>query len=325
MINIAIAGYGNVGRGVKAAIEKNPDMKLVAIFSRQPQRVKKEVKGIPIFKIEQDALQPDVPIDVTVLCGGSKEDVPVQGPLFAAWYNTVDSFDTHADIPKYFQKMDAIAKAKDHVSIISAGWDPGIFSLERVLGNAFLPGSKNYTFWGVGVSQGHSDAARTIEGVIDARSYTHPIESAIAQVREGKTPDFTTRQKHKRIVFVVAEEKADKEKIKKAITSMPNYFSDYDTEVNFISKEQMEKDHAAYPHGGFVMISGVTGQNDKQILEYRCQLASNPGFTGSVLVACARAAYRLKQAGHKGAYTMLDIPPALYSPHTPDVLRKQYT
>lgn len=325
MINLAIVGYGNVGRGVKDAIQQNPDMKLAAAFSRRPEAVKKEISGVPVFKIGKDALQPDVPIDVAILCGGSKEDVPVQGPLFARWYSTVDSFDTHASIPDYFRKMDGVAKERGHVAIISAGWDPGIFSLERVLGDAFLPGGKNYTFWGIGVSQGHSDAARTVEGVSDARSYTHPIDAAIQQVRSGKTPSFTRRQMHKRVVYVVAKEGADGKKIRKAITGMPNYFSDYDTEVVFITKEQMAKEHAAYPHGGFVMTSGETERGNKQLLEYRCQLASNPGFTGSVLVACARAAYRLKQAGQKGAFTMLDIPPALYSPHTPETLRGQYT
>jgi diaminopimelate dehydrogenase len=325
MINVAIVGYGNVGRGVCSAINNNPDMKLAALFSRRPDNVKKEISGVPVFKIEKDASQPDVPIDVAILCGGSKEDVPVQGPLFARWYNTVDSFDTHANIPDYFRKMDDLAKERGHIAIISAGWDPGIFSLERTLGDAFLPGGKGYTFWGIGVSQGHSDAARTIKGVTDARSYTHPIDSAIQQVRSGKMPTFSKREMHQRVVYVVAEDGADREKIRKAITGMPNYFSDYDTEVIFISQEQMAKEHAAYPHGGFVLTSGETGKKNKQIIEYRCQLASNPEFTGSVLVACARAAYRLNKAGQKGAYTMLDIPPALYSPHSADILRSRYT
>ncbi len=325
MINIAVVGYGNVGRGVLAAIKNNPDMKLAAAFSRRPDIVKDKMGAVPVFRIEKDALQPDVPIDVAILCGGSKEDIPVQGPLFARWYSTVDSFDTHASIPDYFRKMDAVARERGHVAVISAGWDPGIFSLERVLGHAFLPGSKNYTFWGVGVSQGHSDAARTVKGVIDARSYTHPIDAAIQQVRSGQTPSFTRRQMHRRVVYTVAEEGTDKGKIRRAITGMPDYFSDYDTEVIFISREHMAKEHAAYPHGGFVMTSGQTGQQDRQILEYRCQLASNPGFTGNVLVACARAAFRLKESGQKGAYTMLDIPPAFYSPHSPETLRGQYT
>jgi len=325
MINVAIAGYGNVGRGAIHAIKNNPDMKLTAFFSRRPDTVQKEIRGVPVFKIEKNAPKLKAPIDVVILCSGSKEDVPVQGPLFARWYSTVDSFDTHAKIPDYFRKMDAIAKENGNVAIISAGWDPGIFSLERIMGDAFLPGGKGYTFWGVGVSQGHSDAARTIQGVIDARSYTHPIEVALKQVRNGKTPELTAREKHRRVVYVVAEEGADKEKIRQAITTMPNYFSDYDTEVHFISREQMAKEHTAYPHGGFVLTSGVTGKKNRQILEYRCQLGSNPEFTGSVLVACARAAYRLKASGHKGAYTMSDIPPALYSPHDPETLRSKYT
>jgi diaminopimelate dehydrogenase len=325
MINIAIVGYGNVARGVHKALKNNPDMKLSAVFSRRPETVRKEIGSTPVIKTAKDAPKPLVPIDVAILCGGSKEDVPVQGPLFARWYNTVDSFDTHASIPDYFSRMDVVAKESGNVSIISAGWDPGIFSLERVLGDAFLPGGRGYTFWGIGVSQGHSDAARTVPGVIDARSYTHPVESAMKQVRDGETPEFTSRQKHRRVVYVVAEEGADKEKIKKAITSMPNYFSDYDTEVNFITREQMAKEHSAYPHGGFVMTSGVTDNKNKQILKYRCRLSSNPEFTGSVLVACARAAFRLKTKGHKGALTMLDIPPALYSPHPAETLRSKYT
>ncbi len=325
MINIAIAGYGNVGRGVSHAIKNNPDMKLIAVFSRRPEVVQKEISGVPVLKIDKDASKPSLAIDVVILCGGSKEDVPVQGPLFARWYSTVDSFDTHADIPDYYRKMDAVAKENGNVSIISAGWDPGIFSLERVLGDAFLTGGKGYTFWGPGVSQGHSDAARTIEGVSDARSYTHPIETALKQVRAGQTPDFAKREMHKRVVYVVAADGADKDKIRKAITGMPNYFADYDTEVNFINREQMAKEHSAYPHGGFVLTSGQTGKKNKQIIEYRCQLASNPEFTGSVLVACARAAYRLKGAGHRGAFTMPDIPPALYSPHSGEILRSKYT
>ncbi|MBN1161414.1 MAG: diaminopimelate dehydrogenase [Dehalococcoidales bacterium] len=325
MINIAIVGYGNVARGVHKALKNNPDMKLAAVFSRRPEAVRKEIGSIPVIRTDKDAPNQSVPIDVAILCGGSKDDVPVQGPLFARRYSTVDSFDTHAAIPDYFRRMDTVARESGNVSIISAGWDPGIFSLERVLGDAFLPSGKGYTFWGVGVSQGHSDAARTVEGVIDARSYTHPMESAMEQVRDGKTPEFTSRQKHRRVVYVVAEEGADKEKIRKAITGMPNYFSDYDTEVNFISREQMAKEHNTYPHGGFVMTSGTTDKKNKQIIEYRCQLTSNPEFTGSVLVACARAAFRLKNAGHKGAYTMLDIPPALYSPHLGETLRSKYT
>jgi diaminopimelate dehydrogenase len=236
----------------------------------------------------------------------------------------VDSFDTHADIPRYFKKMDTIARAKGHVSVISAGWDPGIFSLERVLGDAFLPESKGYTFWGPGVSQGHSDAARKVKGVMDARQYTIPIESALKQVREGKIKDFAKREMHKRVVYIVVAKGADRERIRKEIVEMPNYYADYDTEVHFITAEEMKKSHSTYPHGGFVLTSGVTGKNHREILEYRCELKSNPEFTGSVLVACARAAYRLKKNGASGAFTMLDIPAALLSPHTGAELKKHF-
>ncbi len=324
MINIGIVGYGNLGRGVRVALERNTDTKLTAIFTRRPEQVSKEIKDIPVYNSEDSSVYNDTPIDVVILCGGSKEDTPVQGPLFAPLFNTVDSFDTHADIPKYFNQMDSIAREVGNVSIISAGWDPGIFSLERVLGGAFLPDCSGYTFWGVGVSQGHSDAARKVRGVTDARQYTIPIESAITQVREGKTPDFTKREMHKRIVYVVAPNTADHERIKKEIEEMANYYAEYDTEVIFITEGEMRRNHVTYPHGGFVLTSGLTGENNRQVLEFRCQLSSNPEFTGSVLVACARAAWRLKQRGHKGAFTMLDIPPALFSQHSGDVLRSRF-
>jgi diaminopimelate dehydrogenase len=325
LINIAVNGYGNLGRGVINALAKNKDMKLTALFSRRPEAVDKEIKDIPVLSSEKLALPKGVKIDVVILGGGSREDTPVQGPLFARKFNTVDSFDTHADIPTYFAKMDSTCKANRKVSIISAGWDPGIFSLERVLGDAFLPGSKGYTFWGTGVSQGHSDAARKVKGVLDARSYTLPIEEALQSVRGGNQPDFTKRQMHTRRVFVVADEKADKELIRKEISGIPNYFDEYDVEIIFITKEEMEKEHSAIPHGGFVMTTGVTGNsNSRQILEYRCQLQSNPEFTGSVLVACARAVFRLKEFGSSGAFTMLDIPPALFSPHSAEELRSHF-
>jgi diaminopimelate dehydrogenase len=324
VINVAIVGYGNVGRGVIAALGASTDMKLVAAFSRRPEQVAKHLKGVEVLNTEKFTLPKGMKIDVAILCGGSKEDVPVQGPMFAKKFSTVDSFDTHADIPSYFKKMDSIAKKNGSVSIISAGWDPGIFSLERTMGDAFLPGGKGFTFWGPGVSQGHSDAARTVEGVLDARQYTLPIEGALNKVRGGKTPDFTKRQMHRRVAYVVAAKGADKEKIRRAIVGMPNYYSDYDTEVIFISEKEMAKKHYAYPHGGFVLTSGTVGKNSRQILEYSCKLESNPGFTGSVLVACARAAYRLKKQGQAGAYTMLDIPPALYSPHSTDELRGHF-
>ena len=324
MINVAIVGYGNLGRGVKAAVEKSPDMKLTAIFSRRPESVQKELSGMHVHNSEITSVPKDMKVDVAILCGGSKEDTPIQGPVFARFFNTIDSFDTHADISSYFQKMDAIAQEKGNVSIISAGWDPGIFSLERVYGDAFLPGSRGYTFWGKGVSQGHSDAARKVKGVLDARQYTIPIEAAIQEVRSGKNPDFTKRQMHKRVVYVVAEVGSNKAKIEKEIVDMPNYYAEYDTEVHFITREEMAKNHASYPHGGFVLTSGMTGNSHKEILEYRCQLESNPEFTGSILTACARAAYRLKQQGNKGAYTMLDIPPALLNSRSPEELRSHY-
>jgi diaminopimelate dehydrogenase len=324
MVNIAIVGYGNLGHGVHAAIRKNPDMKLAAVFSRRPDKVKKDIKGAPVLDSNKLSIPGGLRIDVAVLCGGSKDDTPVQGPLFIDRFSTVDSFDTHADIPRYFKKMNAIAKKRGHVAVMSAGWDPGIFSLERVLGDAFLPGGKGYTFWGPGVSQGHSDAARRVKGVLDARQYTHPIEGTLEKVREGTMSDFTKRQMHKRIVFVVADRDADKTRIRRDIASMANYYADYNTEVNFITAAEMAKNHSAYPHGGFVLTSGKTGKGNMEIVEYRCQLSSNPEFTGSVLIACARAAWRMNKTGWSGAYTMLDIPPAFFSPHSPEELRHDF-
>ncbi len=334
MINIGIVGYGNMGRGAIKAVGQNSDMRLVAIFTRRPEQVKADVGDILVLPAEGYVLPKGLKIDVAVLCGGSKEDIPIQGPEFAAKFNTVDGFDTHADIPDYFQKMRKVAKKNGNVSIISTGWDPGIFSLERILGDAFLPGSKPYTFWGRGVSQGHSDAVRKLEGVLDARQYTIPFEEAIKRVRSGETPDFSKREMHRRLVYVVAEEKADKQKIEKGIVEMPKYFEEYNTEVIFISMEEMERDHSAYPHGGFVMTSGMTGSGNKQVIEYGCQLVSNPEFTASVLVACARAAYRLNQTKYRwllffkkkssGAFTLLDIPLGFLSPHSPEILRSRF-
>lgn len=324
MINIGIVGYGNMGRGAQKAVEQNDDMKLVAIFTRRPEQVREEVSNIPVFHNNKAfSLLLINKVDVMILCGGSKEDIPVQGPEFAEYFSTVDGFDTHADIPTYFQKMNTIAKKNGNVCIISTGWDPGIFSLERIIGDALLPGSKPFTFWGKGVSQGHSDATRKVEGVLDARQYTIPIEGAIKRVRAGETPTFSKREMHKRLVYVVAKEGADREKIKRDIVEMPKYFDEYDTEVTFIGQEEMERDHSAYPHGGFVMTSGMTGNNHKQILEYRCRLESNPEFTASVLVACARAAYRMKEKGYKGAFTLLDFPLGLLSPRSGEVLRSK--
>jgi diaminopimelate dehydrogenase len=323
-INIALVGYGNVGRWVEEATKLNPDTELVAVLTRRPEQVRKELKDVPIFHSEEYLLPEDIQVDVAILCGGSKEDIPVQGPKFAKRFNTVDSFDTHADIPSYFQRMDSIAKEHGHIHVISTGWDPGIFSLMRVLCDAFLPKSKQYTFWGEGVSQGHSDAARKVEGVLDARAYTIPIEQAVRRVRSGETPEFTKRELHKRLVYVVVEEGADIELIRRDIATMPHYYDEYDTEVLFISKEEMVENHSKLPHGGFVLTSGVTGEVNKQILEFLCQLESNPGFTANVLVACARAAFRLSKEGHKGAFTMLDIPPRYLSPHSAETLRKSF-
>ncbi|MHC1610466.1 MAG: diaminopimelate dehydrogenase [Candidatus Methanospirareceae archaeon] len=323
-INIAVVGYGNVGRGVEAATRINADTELVAVLTRRPEQVRKEVKDVPVFHSERDTLPEEIRIDVAILCGGSREDIPVQGPKFARRFNTVDSFDTHALIPSYFHEMDSIAEEHGNVHIISAGWDPGIFSMMRVLGDAFLPQGKQYTFWGEGVSQGHSEAARRVEGVLDARAYTIPVEDAVRRVRSGETPEFTKREMHKRLVYVLAEEGADQERIRTEIVTMPHYYDEYDTEVIFISREEMAEDHAKLSHGGFVFTSGLTGLGNRQILEYRCQLESNPEFTANVLVACARAAYRLKKEGRRGAFTLLDIPPRYLSPHSADTLRRSF-
>lgn len=325
-IKIAIVGYGNVGRGVHKAIEKNPDTTLVGIMTRRPKEVARETHNADIFSFDSKDYRHFglCNLDVAVLCGGSKNDLPQQGPFFARYFNTVDSFDTHANIPTYFAKMDEIAKANNHISIISAGWDPGTFSLERVLADAFIPEAKHYTFWGVGVSQGHSDAARQVRGVKDARSYTIPIKEALEKVRIGENPDLTARQKHKRLVYVVAEENADLTRIDEEIRTMPNYFADYNTEVRFITEEEMKKNHSKYPHAGFVFASGKTGEGNKALIEYRCEWQSNPEATGNILVACARAAYRLRKEGKSGAFTMLDIPPAYLSPHSKEELLKSF-
>ncbi len=321
-IRIAVVGYGNVGRGVLKAIEKNPDTVLVAIFTRRISVVGEEIRSVPI--IDSNRFNDFSIADVAILCGGSKEDLPVQGPKFAKNLNTVDSFDTHKNIPEYFKQMNAFSRAGQKVAVVSAGWDPGIFSLERVFADAFIPDSKTYTFWGRGVSQGHSDAARKIKGVLDARQYTIPIAESMEKVRNGETPIFTKREMHKRVVYVVAEKGADRARISQEIASMPNYFDEYETEVIFITEEQMTEEHSAYSHSGFVLTSGKTGNNHKQILEYGCQLENNPEFTGSVLVACARAAFRLNKEGKCGAFTMFDIPPCYFSSHSSAVLRETF-
>ena len=323
-IKIGILGYGNLGRGVEAAIKQNDDLELVAVYTRRdPATLTIATEGVPVRS--QAALESgEEPIDVLVICGGSATDLPVMTPKFAALYNVIDSFDTHANIPTHFKNVDEAAKAAGKVGIISAGWDPGMFSLNRVYADAILPNGQAYTFWGKGVSQGHSDAIRRIEGVLDARQYTIPVEAALDAVRSGSNPELTTRQKHTRECFVVAADGADKAAIENAIVTMPNYFADYDTTVHFITMEEMKRDHSGLPHGGSVIHSGTTSGGVNQVIEYKLTLDSNPEFTGSVLAACARAAYRMNAAGISGAKTLLDIAPADLSARTPEELRAHY-
>lgn len=322
-IRIGILGYGNLGRGVECAIRQNPDMELAAVFTRRdPETVSIQTEGVLVCKIE-DALNWKDKIDVLILCGGSATDLPVQTPEFARYFHVIDSFDTHARIPEHFAAVDAEAKKSGKVGIISCGWDPGMFSLNRLYASAILPQGKDYTFWGKGVSQGHSDAVRRIEGVADARQYTIPVKESLDRVRAGESPELTTRQKHTRECFVVLEEGVDKARIEEEIRTMPNYFADYDTTVHFISAEEMERDHSGIPHGGFVIRSGKTGWEEEygNVIEYSLKLDSNPAFTSSVLVAFARAAYRLGQEGQSGCRTVFDITPAYLSAKSPDELR----
>ncbi len=312
-IRVGIYGYGNLGRGVELALSQNPDMTAVGVFTRRAVESVQTLTGIPVYKAE-DALKMTEDIDVMVICGGSATDLPVQTPYLAQYFNVVDSFDTHAKIPTHLAKVDESAKKAGKTAVISAGWDPGMFSLARLYSSAILVDGKDYTFWGKGVSQGHSDAIRRIEGVVDARQYTIPMENAVKAVREGKNPTLTTGEKHERECFVVAAEGADKAKIEKEIVTMPNYFADYKTTVHFISQEELNEKHKGLPHGGSVIRSGVTGNGaHKHIIEYSLQLDSNPEFTSCVLVACARAAYRLAKEGNFGCKTMLDIPPVYLS------------
>lgn len=313
-IKVAICGYGNLGRGVEKALANpaNRDMELVAIFTRRNPLSITPVSDVKVVSID-DIENYKGKIDVVILCGGSAKDLPEQGPEIASMFNTVDSFDTHAKIPEYLEEMDNVAYCADTVSIISVGWDPGMFSIARMYSEAILPTGSTYTFWGKGVSQGHSDAIRKINGVKDAKQYTIPIQSAIEDVRAGKNPELTTREKHLRDCYVVAEEGADLDRIEKEIKEMPNYFADYDTTVHFISEEELQKNHSAMPHGGFVIRSGNTG-NNKQIVEYSLKLESNPEFTGSILVAYARAAVRLAKNGEYGAITPFHVKPILLSP-----------
>ena len=321
-IRIGIVGYGNIGRGVEQSIKRNDDMELKAVFTRRDPasvKIQTEVAEVKHFD-DMEAMKDD--IDVMILCGGSATDLPVIGPKVAASFNTIDSFDTHAKIPEYFANVDKAAKEGKNVSIISVGWDPGMFSLNRLYAETILVQGSTYTFWGKGVSQGHSDAIRRIEGVKNGIQYTVPIEAAVDQVRSGSEPELTTRQKHLRECYVVAEEGADKAAIEEAIKTMPNYFDEYDTTVTFITEEELKANHSKMPHGGFVIRTGETGcEGNKHVIEYSLKLDSNPEFTGSVLVAYARAAHRLSQKGESGARSVFDIAPAMLSQMTPEELR----
>jgi len=322
-IKIAVLGYGNLGRGVELVARNSKDLELSAVFSRRnPSEVK--TYGAPVFSVDE-ILSHKGKFDVLVLCGGSATDLPTQMPEFALNFNVVDSFDTHAKIPEHFAAVDAAAKAGGNVGIIAVGWDPGLFSLNRLFGESVLENGSSYTFWGKGVSQGHSDAIRRIEGVVDARQYTVPIESALERVRAGENPKLSTREKHLRECYVVAEDGADKARIEKEIKTMPNYFADYDTSVHFIDLATLKKEHGGIPHGGFVLRSGATGERgeNKHLIEFSLKLDSNPEFTASVLVAYARAAHRLAQRGECGAFSVFDIAPALLSPKSADELRRE--
>ena len=322
-MRIGIVGYGNLGRGVESAIRQNADMELVAVFTRRsPESVKIRTEGVPVLHIDEAFKMKDQ-IDVMILCGGSATDLPTQTPMFAKHFNVIDSFDTHARIPEHFANVNAAASEGGKIAVISSGWDPGLFSLNRMYAGAILPGGCDYTFWGKGVSQGHSDAIRRIEGVLDARQYTIPVPEALDAVRAGENPELTARQKHTRECFVVAAEGADTARIEREIVTMPNYFADYDTTVHFITMEELKRDHSGIPHGGVVIRSGKTGWNGEHshIIEYSLKLDSNPEFTSSVLVAYARAAVRLNAEGQCGCKTVLDVPPAYLSAKSGEELR----
>lgn len=322
-IRIGINGYGNLGKGVESAIKQNEDMELVAIFSRRdPSTVKPLDSSVKVVNIsEAEQYQDD--IDVMILCGGSATDLPEQGPAFAKMFNTIDSYDTHAKIPEYFEAVDGAASSSGKTSIISVGWDPGMFSMNRLLGESILPEGETYTFWGKGLSQGHSDAVRRVEGVKAGVQYTIPVEEAVNQVRRGENPELSTREKHLRECYIVPEEGADRSKIEEEIKTMPNYFADYDTSVHFITEDELEKNHAKMLHGGFVIRSGITGDHTNQIVEYSLKLDSNPEFTSSILVTYARAAYKLNKEGQTGAKTVFDVPLGHLSPKSPAQLRKE--
>lgn len=321
-IRIGIFGYGNLGRGVELAIAQNPDMETVAIFTRRDPGTVKTQLNTPVYHADK-ALEMTDKIDVMILCGGSSTDLPKQTPYLAQYFNVIDSFDTHAKIPEHLKNVDEAAKKAGKLAVISVGWDPGMFSLARAYSGAILPEGKDYTFWGKGVSQGHSDAIRRVEGVADGKQYTVPVESALEAVRKGENPELTTAQKHTRVCYVVAKEGADKAKIEKTIKEMPNYFADYETTVHFISQEELDRDHGGIPHGGKVIRSGVTGNGEnKHVIEYSLKLDSNPEFTASVLVAYARAAHRLHAEGVTGGKTVLDIPPIYLSAQSREDLIK---
>lgn len=321
MIRVAIAGYGNLGRGVECAVNANEDMELVGIFTRRaPESIVPATEGVPVYPLsEAESMKEN--IDVMIICGGSATDLPALTPMLARDFNVIDSFDTHANIPVHFDEVDKAARSGGNVAMISGGWDPGMFSLARVYSSAVLPNGRSYTFWGRGVSQGHSDAIRRIPGVVDARQYTVPVESAVERVRAGENPELTTREKHTRECYVVAEEGADKAAIENAIKTMPNYFDEYDTTVNFITLDELRREHGGLPHGGSVIHSGTTGAGNRHSIEYKLTLDSNPEFTGSVLAAYARAVYKLAQRGETGCRTILDIAPADVSPYSGEYLR----
>ncbi len=323
-IRVGIMGYGNLGKGIECAIKQNDDLELVAVFTRRaPESLTILTEGVPVYSANEAIAHKDE-IDVLILCGGSATDLPAQTKEYVQYFNVIDSFDTHANIPEHFSAVDEAAKKSEKIGIISIGWDPGMFSLNRLYANAILPMGKDYTFWGKGVSQGHSDAIRRVPGVLDGKQYTIPVPEALDEVRSGSNPELTTRQKHTRECFVVAEEGADKAKIESEIKNMPNYFADYDTTVHFITEEELKREHSGIPHGGFVIRSGKTGwqEENSHVIEYSIKLDSNPEFTASVIVAYARAAYRLKNEGVTGCKTVFDIAPAYLSPCSREELMK---
>ncbi len=324
MIRIGLYGYGNIAKGVECAVKQNADMEISCVFTRRNPCEVKTISGAPVYNTA-DVLNHKNDVDVLVMCGGSATDLPAQTPAMAEYFNVVDSFDTHKNVPSHFENVNNAAKKGGNIGIISVGWDPGLFSLNRLYGSCILPDGADYTFWGKGVSQGHSDAIRRVEGVLDARQYTIPVDAALDAVRSGSQPQLTTRQKHTRECFVVAKEGADLKKIENEIVTMKNYFDEYDTTVHFISQEELDREHKGIPHGGFVIRTGKTGQNleNNHVIEYSLKLDSNPEFTSSVIVAYARAAYRLSKEGASGCKTVFDIPPAYLSIKSDEELRKE--